>query len=1366
LIESKTVSFAPGSDNYDQERQPNYVVINGYRNPPPNLRLRVLPDGKEPDSGAYLLQSADAETAVAAVVSATVEFPLELNDELITGRELVLQGDTTIELRVPYININPDPNQAYAYNLQLFSPGDGFGSRTINGAALVRGPDAFEIEFTVPPGQSGNWLLVLNSNRGHLTSDMAVQLTTCQNSPDVVRYPVEGVCVELRRPPANLSTGPTYREVGNLRLYSPAGFDGDCATSCTTQEQTTDGTPVMPLIGYVGNDTQWVAIKGGTLTLLGGGANIVNTSADARLILADFSNPDLITSLPVLRGRFEASGSGTQLAPTPAAATLLVNDPLESDHVTWAYAINLPDGRLRANGALTRKIHPTPHPTTPYPDVVFTFSGEWHITAFGAPSLQGTMQLDNVTHSPFNVGTLLFTPPAGGYELEYNPKHIGSMSLSLPKFLHVRVQGATIAQPAELGGATLPVQAILPPPDIMLEEHDGEEAKIYCGDSSHKDISCFDLRGPDDVMTADGWQIDRKYQMPDLIVQDQANLVMFNSATAVEVFSSDHPMASSAQGVGFSFQAYGATVTTYQGACPAAKSPPDLAGGQVENTTVVKGHGFIALPNIGGGGGDVYEEQIAVSFTLCETSLRQMSFEFGNFEFTGLPIGNSGLFLHYVSGTVSITPRTVNDPGYTTVELKTAFRGMSPSLSGSVLHNYGLVTIDSRGLFDVQTRSGIKTVADVGVDGHFWVAWSPLDLGFEVEACMPLTGFNPAELPYPKICNPNYLLTGHLRAHMWRGQGWQHKYHWLPDDDSLHVTARFEARFSIPKGELIDWAFVKVPPSTITLEFELAFGEFCTNSGCTSYEWGVLGAVGVLGFDVGIYYGFSSNISFILGSNDHVLIDEAGVVAASFDLQAAERGATLKANAFPIPIQRPVPSAMFGLAWGSGTPTLTLVEPGTGRIITAASTDLDVHVTTSAADPAQTIIVVENPRQGNWQVNIGNSAGAAYNFFYFSNRGQPTVTFDPMPNLGNDPTSVTFDWTSDVEPGDTAYLSLYYLSGSGGLTTTQEIAGPIVERLPLHETGSYTWEEIEALPGGDYTVYARVDNDTAQSIKNCSEAEYNPDPMSAAAQCAMLKPGLMLPVEYMEVGNLAFGDTIAPAAPQVKDARPEGISNVVVRWLPNAELDLAGYIVTCNQGTLSRTVRAPGLFEGVPPAPGVLSQLETAQVNGLNATQATCFVRAYDNSGNISSPSSNVAATPTGQIPAPPAAVTNVLAPVVNGTSATIVWTGVPGASGYQLYYEAVYAVAPLVNSTEASVGTSGAASGGAQAAEGTSPLNVGNKTSFTLTGLAEGMTYRAWLRAYDAAGRTSMAGPEVQWTVELQAPPERHWIYLPLIAK
>jgi len=1074
----------------------------------------------------------------------------------------------------------------------------------------------------------------------------------------------------------------------------------------------------------------------------------MTTTSDTRLVMADFSSATQIVSLPVLRGTFQVYPAGGVISVLAPPVSLLVGDPLPpNESNNWNLTINLASARMQAAGTLARAIRPTPGD----PGSTFDFSANWSITAEGGPSLQGQLSPTSMPVT-FTIGTLIVQPPNSGYALEYDPRDADPLSpAALPAFRQIRMTNAALAHPANLGGARVPVQALFFPPGIEVKDETGQVVALACG------ASCFDLRGPNDAMTSSGPVIDCQYRMPDLIIQDSANTVMFNTANGVNIYSSDHPLAAQdANGVSFSYQAYGASVSTYQGPCPTSPPGPD--------TTVIVGNASMALPNLGSNSATTGDSPINASFTLCEDSLRQVRVTFNTGPDTAIPVGNSGLFVDYLSGTIDLVPQQPGSYSYTTVQLDLGFRAFDPAADASTVFAAGQVTIDSRGLFDMQAHAGVQVFAGIGAagDGHFWVAWSPLDLGFQTQECAP-SDFNPADFPVKylatNICQGNELFYGLFTAHMWQGQGWQHKYNWLPDDNAMHMTASYQAQITIKAGMILDWTLVKIPPDDITLfAIKLAFGQFCSNTPCTAYEWGVMGSFTVMGYDVGVYYGFDSGVSFILGSDNHVLIDQAGGALANSPLSVSTVQATFPLS---ITVNPGVPSVMFGLAWTGPAPTFEVIEPGVGgRTLTKTSSYPDVTVTvTPTAQAEQTVIVVKNPRAGTWRVHVGNvSATTQYQFLHFANRAAPSLTLSPLPNSSViNRASIPITWTSNISPAGSSRLSLYYYVSDPTMPVPIQFAGgPIVEHLVLTSTGRYDWN-LAGIGPGVFVVYARIENNAPAIVSACGNQPYVPTPTLNACS-TMFNPALSLPIaEVYAPGVLTVRDTIAPAPPQAVAARPNDISSVVVRWKPNSEPDVAGYEVICQQGiTLQRIVRVSAELE----ANSSLS--ETAQVNGLTPTPAQCAVTAYDTSYNLSGLSSIVVVTPTNNVPLPPPPTSFIGPPqwILNGIHLS--WAASLSATGYLLFYEPVRFNISSVQQASMPGGLAilnGDMTGSYQANEGPSPINVGNTTSAALTGLRSGTTYKVWVRPYDADGRIGAQSAALTFTAPYAT-------YLPLVLR
>jgi hypothetical protein len=1219
---------APGNEAYGFKS--NYVVVNGHKSLPTDLRLHVLPDtfatDLPDDDRKYHLQIADAiPSPTMPPVGISTTLPIPLGNGFVAGQELDLAVSTTVEIKVPFGDLPP-----HMFNLQLFPPSLKYGSRQVPGIQLTEGPDAWEIEIVINPGQEGTWLLAAINDGLYSTPGptLEAQVVACENSPGVTQYPVDGVCVELQTPPTPVPSDPSVLyQHGNVRIYSPLGFTDDCSDgTCTTVAVDGEGQAVAALIGYVGDDDNWVALKGGQFEILN---NVVNTTPDVRLIMAQFHQEPLPITLPVLRGQFQVNNSTGLMSSIGTDLYPLVKAPLPEDDMDngWTFTVDLSQALMRAYGPLTRVVEPTEG----MGQATFDFNAQWSITARGGQDLAGGAILSNSPGS-FNVGTLIVEPPLGSdYTLEHNPTDaLPGIPQAIPEFKHIRLTGATLKQPTDLGGAQVPVQAVILPPGTSVVDPEDPGLILYCGTAK----TCFDLRGETDAMEPAGPHTVRQYRMPDLIIQDQAGTVMINMPQGVEIYSRDHPesrLGLDGGGYSFSYEAFGATIRTYQGVCPLPRNPLDpteILPGTAKTTTVVEGEATMSLPNAESTSGG---PQISVSFRLCEDSLREMSFSFYTGDQTALPLGNSGLFLNLVGGIISLAPQQGPEPGYTTVALEVGVRGMSPDTLSSNVFVRGVVTIDTRGLFDMQLQAGLKVVGGygVGVDGHFWVAWAPLDLGFEVQACAPYSeGFDAVSWPlYGKRCDGNELLFGSLRAHLWQGQGWQHQYNWLPDNDDVHIAAKYSVNINIAAGMIIDWEFVVIPPEDIQLYgITLAFGEFCTNQACTSYEWGVTGAYTLMGYDFGIYYGFDSGLDFIVGSADYLLIDEAGgafSAGPTLDYVGAEAG-----SPYTVTIPPSTPSAMFALGWDPGTPPLemdlTLQSPN-GTIIDQSTSYPTTTLTVSPTlNGQQIVIVIEDPTPGEWHIyTTGSEPLPQHRFVYMANKPEPSLTLADIPEIIGPGDVIEIEWESNIDPQDTAWLSLYYTTTNAIMTSAQEIGGPIVERLPLTPHGTYEWHvQGLAYVDNDYHIFARIDSEATAEINGCGGSyAYNPDPTSGEASCAMLNSKLVLPAAHItDLATFWYEDWIAPAAPVLVGAQAVDWTSIMVLWEPNAEVDLAGYLVRCEQTGLVRTVRVPAQH-----MTGTL-EYESAQVNGLlpyENTPATCSLRAYDTSGNVSGDSSN-----------------------------------------------------------------------------------------------------------------------------------------------
>ena len=266
-------------------------------------------------------------------------------------------------------------------------------------------------------------------------------------------------------------------------------------------------------------------------------------------------------------------------------------------------------------------------------------------------------------------------------------------------------------------------------------------------------------------------------------------------------------------------------------------------------------------------------------------------------------------------------------------------------------------------------------------------------------------------------------------------------------------------------------------------------------------------------------------------------------------------------------------------------------------------------------------------RAGDWQINTGGSTPLPpHQLLYVANKPEPTLQLVDIPAEIHPGDVVNIEWVSNIGEQDTAWLSLYYTTTNAIMATDQEIAGPIVERLPLTPNGSYQWHvKGLAFVDNDYHIFARIDSEATAEINACGESyEYNPDPRSSEASCAMLNPKLVLPAAHIpDLATFWYEDWEAPASPTLVGAQAVDWTSIMVFWQPNAEVDIAGYLVRCTQASEVRTVRVPAQHMAGT------QDYESAQVNGLRPYQtSTCSLRAYDTSGNVSGNSASAEVVP------------------------------------------------------------------------------------------------------------------------------------------
>lgn len=1016
-------------------------------------------------------------------------------------------------------------------NSQALMPASTGGEGTVNQWALAKDPTfssmitaeaqnyAFAISYHGPrltvwdEEECGKEFC--NSTVVPIKYGIKIEVTSCAAG----EFPTkEGGCQQVQCPnttsfPSNTTN---YEEVGGMRLWSKNGW----IRNANNTGHSAPGN-AAPLIGPAGSNSPTIALIGGTVNYAQAGSVIqVNEASTALLIqcpaygangnfLKWFDVYDgamaraVVGLLPVLRG-----------APVTYAKMIqkpwLIEDQPELSQLDFTINPNV-NGASRASGAahLRRTLDDQGQVK------LLNFNTSWSWSVDGWPSLASSVGAVAGNPQPPTLASLI-VGLGQDFTLDTEPAH----GQDQRRFLAIRATVASITQPPSLGGASRNLEAVILPRNAPIPEINRAIANR----------SALDLRNPSDEPNLPAPH--RKWDMPEVLTNIDANTLMMSAAGNLTVYSSDHPnvgaaAANDAFSKEFNFGAGKAKVSVDFAPC----------GGIGPDVFIVNGEADIKIPNVGGA--------VGAKFMLCETSLRSVHMKFESP--VGIPLGQSGMFLVGLHGGVDIFD------DYTRITVGLDFQG-APGGNGGLFKASGTVIIDTRGLFEFQGTA--KILGTVDASGKIWVAWNPLDTGFEVSIGV------------------GDWLKGFARAHLWQGQGWQNRYSWLPDNDDMHFAGQIGATLILKEGAIADWELLSLPPADISIGIEVAFGEFCVNSTCTVYEWGIKGKFIILGYDVGLYYGFDEGLDFILGNDDHLLVDQFGGYAVTVaGVQGPEQvmvqsaPATVNGEALiPFTVKPSTEQILVAIGWQAGAPTLSLINPD-GVEINAGNAAQ--HGAQTGGNATTSIITVQSPKAGAWQAKISNLSEQGvehYKFIYLANKGAPGAPgnrgqfVNPVAAGEAGTNSYLVRWTAPEDTPDTATVSLYYYR-TEVITGNLQLGVPIVKNLAF-KTGQYQWD-TSGLLNGQYTIRAEVDDGINElltdqiSLPDNACLPANGGLPSARAFDPNRFPGTSV---FTSTGTIAINDVLPPATPT--GLQLYGVDHAIMaRWTKAPELDVNSYLV-------------------------------------------------------------------------------------------------------------------------------------------------------------------------------------------------------------
>jgi hypothetical protein len=1185
--------------------------------------------------------------------------------------------------------------------------------------------------FTV--STPGRWALALiNEGRPVPHPLRPSEAIALQVSVEILRCPLGSIATDKWgcQPVILPGSGTDSRTALGLTVYSEGGFvdDPDGDGWCTKDEM--NGTPIIGPQRY----NRWVVVGQGSVCYEDG---VIRTTDDSGVGLAIEIPSTIYGKLP----------------PTFIYGSVALS-PLPDDYPTGVVVRAKVSEVLEPEVDTRRNLAPFDEywgsAFTPDSDAISTTE----MKALGKGLVEASVTVDAAAN-PENVDWAvrwdLYPEKGALYEYKFDTQSQQSPAFSSPTLLaslqlrildagntasgliegldayklesnvyagQLRASKAKITQDDDLGGATKNIQVVVQPPGFARLPAN-EKGCQHEGAAT----SCLDLRRDDyDWDNGGGDKNVQPWELPDIHIVDSAGSMMLSRPGQLQIFSADHPRATNFEQA-FSFDTWGATVSVKEEAC--------TQGGPV--VTVVRGSANIALPSIGDDGSGS-AGGITVDFKLCQAKLYQAKITL-SVPPPGIPAGSTGVGVNLIGGEVTV------DPDFTRIELQLGFQSMD---GGTISGGNGSVSIDTRGLFELQASALIVGLLDAEL--LLQVAWDPLDV--LLEAGVSCFGG---------------LISGGLYMHAWLGQGWQHKYPWLPDNDDFHFAGSIHATLKIPEGYIADIGIAELPPFDFTRSLKISFGEFCTNSSCTAYAWGMSVVFTIVGIDVGLYvdeYG----PEFILGTDSHTLIDQFGgssqriVVQASapagpapppydinqpgnwqvylvkpfktpvddWPIQPAGAsgctGLTTSVHTCPIMVGAGAGRALFTIGWENGNLDVALIKPDLTTVISpanAATHGVTVSETsTLLADQVSFGVPESAIMSGEWKVQMSGVISDTqapyqtnYQILYAAEPPPPTLTWNSPAISGTVPGAggiAALDWTAvrgsqPLTPG--IKIELFYTPIDQKPVTPTLMTGTLIANQITAALGTYTWD-TNGLASGEYAVGGRID-----------------DHVHANGHVVAWAPG-----------TLVINDTTAPPVPNILGTVGLKDALIVVWQRDNDTPDLAGYLVEYTIPAWDET--APQLDrvrQMLPHSPDQWPWFELIRLGGLLGGQPTTFcVRAYDASGNISDCDSDTHEVPVDPPPRlrPPQDFAAWGDRDPSGeTKFGIKWEAPDPSTatyaGYALSYSLAGCVLPGASSL---------------ANEGSSPIDVRDANDYDLTGLTIGQTYRLAVNGYTDIG---YVGPE-----------------------